>query len=79
MLRSSNSFSVLSDNSDDCDKENLPPKRIRKPTIKFAETLQNGIAGVTKGVTKGMVNGSKKRALALRVLNCPINIAILDR
>lgn len=45
-----NSFSILSDKTDDYDKENLPPKRIRKPTIKVVEALDKGIEVLSKGI-----------------------------
>lgn len=46
---SKNSFSVLNDISDEDGKENIPPKRVRKPTNKVAENLNLGIAGLSKG------------------------------
>lgn len=55
--QSTNSFSILYDKTNDCDKKNLPPKRIRKPTIKVAKALDKGI----KGLSKGTEDVSKKK------------------
>lgn len=46
--QSSNPLSVLSNKAEDDDKEDLPPKRPRKPTQKVIESLGKGIEGLTK-------------------------------
>lgn len=43
------SFSIL---SEECDNENLLPKRFRKPTVKAAEALDKGVKAVAKGTFK---------------------------
>lgn len=47
---SSNSFSVLNDVTEELDKENVLPKRVRKPTSKVADNLNVGIEGLSKGI-----------------------------
>lgn len=48
---SSNSFSILTKKIDDQNKENLPFKRVRKPTQKVAEALRAEVEALSK--TKG--------------------------
>lgn len=59
---SNNSFSVLNEVSKEVEKENVPPKRVRKPTTKVAENLNIGIEGLSKGVETGSEPSKRERS-----------------